>query len=42
MPEAVEHGTDGYLLVKYDMLGIRMQTWEEWVAPDQKIPTMRH
>jgi hypothetical protein len=24
------------------MLGISMQTWEEWVASGQKIPTTRH
>jgi hypothetical protein len=42
MPEAVVHGSDGYLRVKYDMLGIRMQTWEEWVASGQKIPLTSH
>jgi hypothetical protein len=42
LPEAVVHGSDGYLRVKYDMLGIRMQTWEEWVASGQKIPLTSH
>jgi hypothetical protein len=33
MPEAVVHGApDGYLRVDYDKLGVRMQTWEEWLA----------
>lgn len=42
MPKAIEHGSDGYLRVKYDMLGFNLQTWEEWVASGQKIPTTRH
>jgi hypothetical protein len=39
MPEAVLRGSDGYLLVNYDQLGLRMQTWDEWVASGQRIPT---
>jgi hypothetical protein len=39
MPEAVIRGSDGYLRVYYDRLGLRMQTWDEWVASGQKIPT---
>jgi hypothetical protein len=39
MPEAVARGRDGYLSVNYDRLGIRMQTWDEWVASGRKIPT---
>ena len=31
-PEAVHRGTDGYLRVDYAGLGLRMQTWDEWVA----------
>jgi Chaperone of endosialidase len=32
MPEAVRRGADGYLHVDYARLGLRMQTWDEWVA----------
>jgi Chaperone of endosialidase len=39
MPEAVLRGSDGYLLVNYDRLGLRMQTCDEWVASGQRIPT---
>jgi hypothetical protein len=39
MPEAVVRGSDGHLLVNYDRLGIRMQTWDAWVASGQKIPS---
>jgi len=38
LPEAVERGKDGYLLVDYDRLGIRMETWDHWVASGQRIP----
>jgi Chaperone of endosialidase len=31
-PEAVLRGADGYLRVDYGRLGLRMQTWDEWVA----------
>jgi ricin-type beta-trefoil lectin protein/endosialidase-like protein len=37
-PEAVVRGRDGYLRVYYDELGLRMQTWDEWVAGGRKIP----
>ena len=37
-PEAVVHGSDGYLRVNYDLLGLRMQTWDEWVAAGKRIP----
>jgi hypothetical protein len=32
MPEAVQRGADGYLRVNYSRLGLRLQTWDEWVA----------
>lgn len=38
MPDAVSRGRDGYLLVNYDRLGLRMETWDAWVASGQKIP----
>jgi hypothetical protein len=40
LPEAVVRGGDGYLRVYYDRLGLRMQTWDEWVASGQRIPTI--
>jgi hypothetical protein len=42
MPEAVVRGRDGYLRVYYDRIGVRMQTWEDWVASGQQIPATRH
>jgi hypothetical protein len=38
MHEAVVRGSDGYLRVNYDMLGLHMQTWEEWVASGARLP----
>ena len=32
MPEAVLRGADGYLRVDYARLGLRVQTWDQWVA----------
>lgn len=35
MPDAVRRGSDGYLSVNYDRLGVPMMTWNEWVAAGQ-------
>jgi hypothetical protein len=32
LPDAVERGSDGYLSVCYDMLGLRLQTYAEWLS----------
>jgi hypothetical protein len=31
MPAAVVRGPDSYLRVDYGRLGLRLQTWDEWV-----------
>lgn len=31
-PDAVVHGPDGYLRVRYDLLGLKFQTWGEWIG----------
>jgi hypothetical protein len=38
-PDAVVRHSDGYLRVDYDKLGFSMQTYEEWVAAGERIPT---
>jgi hypothetical protein len=38
VPSAVVRGSDGYLRVRYERLGLKFQTWDEWVASGQKIP----
>jgi hypothetical protein len=39
MPQAVSRGRDGYLRVDYNRLGVRMQTWDAWVASGQNVPS---
>jgi hypothetical protein len=39
-PDAVVTGSDGYLRVYYDRLGVSMQSYEDWVAAGQKIPAI--
>jgi hypothetical protein len=38
MPEAVLRGRDGYLIVLYDKLGLRFQTYEQWIASGARMP----
>ena len=39
-PDVVVRGSDGYLRVYYDKLGVQMQTYEDWVAGGEKIPAI--
>ena len=41
MPEAVVRGSDGYLRVYYDKLGLQFQTYDEWIASGARVPTTR-
>ena len=38
MPEAVTRGSDGYLRVYYEKLGLRLRTYNDWLAGGAKIP----
>jgi hypothetical protein len=38
MPEAVVRGRDGYLRVFYETLGLKFQTYDEWIASGAKVP----
>ena len=38
MPEAVRRGRDGYLRVSYDKLGLKFETYDEWVASGARLP----
>jgi hypothetical protein len=31
-PHAVLRGEDGYLRVDYRRLGLRLKTWDQWIA----------
>jgi uncharacterized protein DUF3300/endosialidase-like protein len=39
MPEAVTRGSDGYLRVYYDRLGLKFRTYSDWLAAGARIPT---
>jgi len=38
MPAAVVRGSDGYLRVFYDKLGVTFQTYDRWVASGAHVP----
>ena len=39
MPQAVTRGSDGYLRVYYDRLGLKFRTYRDWLAAGGQIPT---
>src|SRR5882724_1503846 len=39
VPEAVTSGSDGYLQVYYEKLGLRLRSYSDWLAGGAKIPT---
>jgi hypothetical protein len=42
MPKAVVRGQDGYLRVYYGKLGIKFQTYEQWIASGARVPAPIH
>src|SRR5215467_13709923 len=38
-PDAVERGRDGYLRVFYDKLGVKFETYNQWIASGARIPS---
>lgn len=38
-PDAVVRDRDGYLSVLYDKLGLKLQTYKQWVASGAKVPS---
>ena len=38
MPEAVVRGSDGYLRVFYDKIGLKFQTYDQWIASGAHVP----
>jgi hypothetical protein len=38
MPEAVVRGSDGYFRVLYENLGLKFQTYDEWIASGAQLP----
>jgi hypothetical protein len=40
MPKAVVRDRDGSLRVFYDRLGIKFQTYEEWITSGARLPAV--
>lgn len=38
-PEAVARGPDGYLRVRYDMIGVKFERYDRWLASGARIPS---
>ena len=38
VPDAVTRGQDGYLRVFYDKLGVKFQTYAQWIASGARVP----
>jgi hypothetical protein len=38
MPAAVLRGSDGYLQVAHDMVGVKFETYDQWVASGAHVP----
>jgi hypothetical protein len=39
VPEAVTRGQDGYLRVFYDRLGLKLRSYDDWLADGARLPT---
>ena len=39
MPDAVTRGSDGYLRVHYERLGLKFRTYRDWLASGAQIPS---
>jgi hypothetical protein len=40
-PDAVERGSDGYLRVYYDRLGLKFRSYDDWTVSGGRIPSLR-
>ena len=38
VPEAVTRGSDGYLRVYYEKLGLKFRTYSDWLADSRRAP----
>jgi hypothetical protein len=39
VPKAIVRDRDGYLKVLYDKLGLKFETYDQWIASGSRIPT---
>ena len=38
MPQAVAHGRDGYLVVNYEKLGLKFESYKQWIDSGAQVP----
>jgi len=38
MPGAVTRGADGWLRVRYERLGVKFQTYDQWIGSGARVP----
>jgi hypothetical protein len=38
-PDAVVRGPDGYLRVRYDMIGVKFETYDRWLGSGARLPS---
>ena len=41
MPAAVTRGSDGYMRVSYDLLGLPFETYDQWLASGAHLPSVK-
>ncbi len=41
-PDAVTRGSDGYLRVFYDRLGLKFESYDAWLASGRVPPSVAH
>jgi hypothetical protein len=39
MPDAISRDREGYLRVRYDQIGVKFQTYDQWLSSGARIPT---
>lgn len=39
IPDAVVRGRDGYLRVHYDKVGVKFETYQQWLSTGTQIPS---
>ena len=41
-PDAVTRGADGTLRVRYERIGVKFQTYEQWIGSGARVPVQAH
>jgi hypothetical protein len=41
-PDAVTRGSDGVLRVHYERIGVKFQTYDQWIGSGARVPVRTH